>query len=84
MLFSLLLAQVPRPRHGANFTLDYICWSSAAALLLICIVTAGGIWKPSRKAGETVSGIAQHIVIGAACLQLAFSIYGFLSFATSR
>ena len=84
MVFSFLLAQVPRPRHGASFSLDYLCWSSAAVLLLICILTGRGIWKGSHKADQKGPPVAQYVVIGAACLQLAFSLYGILSFVTSH
>jgi hypothetical protein len=84
MVFSFLLAQVPRTRHGASFTLDYVCWSSAAALLLICILMGRGIWKGAYKADQKGPPVAQYLVTGAACLQLAFSIYGILSFTINR
>lgn len=83
LLFSFLLAQVPRGRN-TDFTLDYICWSVAGSLLLISLVAAKfawSIWNPLKWRG--VSSPAQ-LFIGAAWVELAFSLYGILSFATSR
>jgi hypothetical protein len=83
LFFSFLLAQAPRGRN-ADFTLDYVCWSLAASLLVGSLVAARFTWSSwnplkSRK----VSSLAQ-VFIGAAWVELAFSIYGILSFATSR
>ncbi len=83
LLFSFLLAQAPRGRN-ADFTLDYICWSLAASFLVVSLVAAKstwGSWNPLKWSG--VSSLAQ-LFIGAAWVELAFSIYGILSFATSR
>jgi len=84
LIFSFLLTQVPRPRHGADFTLDYICWSLAASLLLtsLCLARyAWSFWNPLKWRGT--SGPVQ-LFVGAAWVELAFSIYGILSFATSN
>ena len=80
MIFSFLLAQVPRPRQGVSFNLDRVCWSPAAALLIICILTAKRIREGYPEGNQTRLGVTHHIVIAAACFQLAFSIYGILSF----
>jgi len=84
MVFSFLLAQVPRSRHGARFTLDHVSWSSAAALLLICVFMGAGMWERPKKADPKGPPVVQYVVTGVACLQLVFSIYGILSFATNR
>ena len=83
LLFSFLLAQAPRGRN-VDFTLDYLCWSVAAGFLVVSLVAAKSIWSRWNplKWGEA-SRVAQFF-IGAAWLELAFSIYGILSFATSR
>jgi hypothetical protein len=83
LLFSFLLAQAPRGRN-ADFTLDYVCWSVAASLLVVSLVTAKltwSNWNPLKW--RDVPSLAQ-VFVGAARLELAFSIYGILSFATSR
>lgn len=79
MIFSFLLAQAPRGRN-TNFTLDYTCWSSSAILMLVCILAARRMWRAQQKHEH----IAPYVVAALACLQLAFSIYGILSFATSQ
>jgi len=84
LLFSFLLAQVPRPRHGGNFTLDSVCWSLAASFLLVSLVVAKSIWStwnPFKWRG--VSNPAQ-LFVGAAWVELAFVLYGIIGFATSR
>jgi hypothetical protein len=83
LLFSFLLAQVPRGRN-TDFTLDYICWSLAGSLLLASLVAAKhawNIWNPLKWHG--VSSPAQ-LFIGAAWVELAFSVYGILSFVATR
>ena len=50
LVFAFLLAQVPRG-HNRDFTLDYICWSSSAVLMLTCILVARRI----RKSGNSVT-----------------------------
>jgi hypothetical protein len=85
LLFSFLLAQVPRPRHGADFTLDYVCWSLAALFLVASLVAAKYTWSSAwnpLKWGRASSRI--QLFLGAAWVELAFSIYGILSFAMSR
>jgi len=84
LLFSFLLAQVPRPRHGANFTLDYICWSLAAGLLCVSLVVARYAcvdWNPFKL--RATSSTLQ-LFRWAAWVELAFSIYGIISFVTVR
>jgi hypothetical protein len=83
VLSSLLLALAPRARN-ADFTLDYLCWSLAAGFLIASLVAAKLTWNSRNplKWRET-SSLAQ-LFMGAAWVELAFSIYGILSFATSR
>jgi hypothetical protein len=84
LVFAFLLAQVPRPRHGANFTLDYVCWSLATSFLVVSLVAAKftwTTWNPLKRRG--VSSPSQ-LFIGAAWIELASSLYGILSLATSR
>jgi hypothetical protein len=83
LFFSFLLAQVPRGRK-VDFTLDYVCWSLAASLLVGSLVAAKftwSSWNPLKT--RKVSSLAQ-MFIGAAWVELPFSINGILSFATSR
>lgn len=77
MGFSFLLAQAPRPRHGATFTLDYISWSSAATSFVICVLVTSLSWYAKRRVPKVQSAATRLAVI-----QLAFSIYGILSFAS--
>jgi hypothetical protein len=84
LIFSFLLAQVPRSRHGADFTLDYICWSVAGVLLLASLCVARytwSFWNPLRWHGMPS---AIQLFVGVAWVEFALSIYGILSFATSR
>ncbi len=83
LVFAFLLAQAPRG-HNRDFTLDYICWSSSAVLMLTCILVARHIRNSGHSITERASGIAEYVVTGAAWLELAFSFYGIISFATSR
>jgi len=78
LIFSLLLAQVPRPRHGADFPLDYICWSVSAALMLISLGSGRrwwGRWYPSGDSGWTA-----YTVFYATWFELALSFYAIFSF----
>ena len=84
LVFAFLLAQVPRPRHGADFILDYVCWSLAAGFLVVSLVAAKftcGSWNPLKWRG--VSSPSQ-LFIGAAWVELALLLYGVIGFATSR
>jgi hypothetical protein len=83
LLFSFLLAQVPRGRN-TDFILDYICWSLAGSFLIVSLVTARytwSVWNPFKWRGASSP---VQLFIGAAWVELAFSLYGILSFATSR
>ena len=84
LLFSWLLAQVPHPRRGADLTLDYSVWSCSAGLLLICILMARRTWKVTNPIMEGGPGVVTKAVLGAAWLELAFSLYGIISLATYR
>jgi hypothetical protein len=81
LIFAWLLAQVPRPHHGANFTLDYICWSLAASLLLISLIAARRAWKIGNPFTWSTSASFLQLIVGAAWVELAFSLYGLISFA---
>ncbi len=84
LLFSFLFAQVPRPRHGGNFTLDYIFWSLSGSFLLATQLAARYAWKtwnPLTPRG--VSNSAQ-LFVGAAWVELALLLHGIIGFATSR
>ena len=84
LLFSWLLAQVPHPRRSADFTLDYTVWSCSAGLLLVCILVARRTWKVTNPITEAGPGVVTKVVLGAAWLELAFSLYGIISLATYR
>jgi hypothetical protein len=84
LAFSFLLAQVPRPRHGGDFTLDYIFWSLAGTFLLISLLAARyawNFWNPLKWRG-TSSPV--QLFVGAAWVELAFLLYGIIGFVTSR
>ena len=83
LLFSFLLAQVPRPRHGGNFTLDYISWSLAAVFLVVSLIAAKYAWSFWNPLKWGAASSRAQLFVGAAWVKLAFSIYGILSFATS-
>ncbi len=83
LVFAFLLAQVPRG-HNRDFTLDYICWSSSALLMITCILVARHIRKKGHNISDRASGVVEYVVTGAAWIELAFSLYGIISFATSR
>jgi hypothetical protein len=83
LFFSFLFAQAPRGRN-VDFALDYVFWSLAASFLLGSLVAArftSSSWNPLKS--RKVSSLAQ-VFIGAAWVDLTFSIYGILSFTTSR
>ena len=82
LIFAWLLAQVPRPRHGANFTLDYICWSLAAGLLLISLIAAKRAWTIGNPFTWSTSASPLQLIVGAAWIELDVSLYGLISFAT--
>jgi hypothetical protein len=83
LVFAFLLAQAPR---GGNkdFILDYICWSSSGSLMITCILVARHVRKKGRNITQIAAGVGEYVVTGAAWVELAFSLYGILSFATSR
>ena len=81
LLFALLLAQVPRLRHGADFSLDYICWSSST-ILMICLLVGKHMWK--RWYPSEGSGIAVYSAFYVAWFGLALSLYAFIDFAAHR
>ena len=83
LLFSFLLAQAPRGRN-TDFTLDYVCWLLAASFLVVSLVAAKFTWNSwNPLKWREVSSLTQ-LFIGAAWVELAFSVYGILSFATGR
>jgi hypothetical protein len=83
LLFSFLLAQAPRGRN-TDFTLDYICWSSGFFLMLACISVARRPSRSVQNGNEPQAPIAPLALVAAAWAELAFSVYGIMSFATSR
>jgi len=83
LVFAFLLAQVPRG-HNRDFTLDYVCWSSSTVLMLTCILVARHIRSSGHNISESASGMVEYVVTGAAWLELAFSLFGIISFATGR
>jgi hypothetical protein len=84
LVFAFLLAQVPRPRHGGNFVLDYTCWSSSLVLMLVCVLLARRIRKNANGSGQKIGSLVELIVTGAAWFEMAFALYGIISIATGH
>jgi hypothetical protein len=84
LLFSFLLAQVPRPRHGADFTLDYISWAVAGFFLVACLVTAKYSWNFWNPLKQDAPLRPARLLIGAAWVELAFLLYGIIGSLASR
>jgi hypothetical protein len=81
LLFSWLLAQVPRLPHGADYGLDYLVRSCAAALMLVSIGMARWLWKINH--GSPGRG-AMQIVQLIAWVELIIAICGIVGLAVSR
>src|SRR5258707_4374311 len=80
--FGLLLSQVPRPRHGADFRIDYLCWSFAIVVLLVGLLSGRrmwGRWFPSDDAGR-----ATRAAYCATWIALSLSVYALCSFTADR
>jgi hypothetical protein len=81
LFFSFLLAQAPRGRN-TDSTLDYVCWSLAASFLVGSLVAARFTWSSWNPFKSREASSLAQVFIGAAWVELAFSIYGIFSFAT--
>jgi hypothetical protein len=82
LLFSWLLSQVPRPRHGADLTGDYVFRSCAAVLLLISILMARWIWKIRNPLSDRGRAIAMRVALFIAWIELAIAFIGIIGIAT--
>jgi cytochrome b561 len=78
-VFGLLLAQVPRPRHNADFRLDLMVWSSCSCLLLIALLLARKILdvKNWEKDGTPIG--AYRLFSFLAFSELLFCLYAVVS-----
>src|SRR5262245_35626722 len=79
LVFSFLLAQAPRGNNN-DFTLDYICWSLAGSLLLASLLAAKYVWNFWNPLTWRGASTVAQLFVGAAWVELAFSVYGLLSF----
>jgi hypothetical protein len=84
LVFSWLLAQVPRPLNGADLRLDYVVRSTAVLFLLMCILCANRLRNVQDSTSEGGLGIAMQIALGAALLEFVFSLYWVIILATYR
>jgi hypothetical protein len=84
LLFSWLLAQVPRPIHGADLHLDYAVRSCSALFFLISILMARWIWKIDSLVPEQSPVRAIHIVVLVAWIGVVIAILGTMEMAVFR
>jgi hypothetical protein len=84
LLFSWLLARVPRPLHGADFRLDYTVRSSVAVLMLVSIVMARWLWKIGNPLFQGGSSTLMRVVLCVAWIEVAVALIGVVGIALSR
>ena len=75
LLFSFLLAMVPRSLHDANFTSDYVIRSIVAGFMLISILMARWLWKIRNPLTDRGPAVAMRVVLFVAWAELAFALY---------
>jgi hypothetical protein len=84
LLSSFLLAQVPRPLHGGDFTLDYAVRSLAAGFLLTAILMARRLWKINDLIPRQGPVSAMRLVLLTAWVGLVIALGGIIGLAISR
>jgi hypothetical protein len=75
LLFSFLLAMVPRSLHDTEFIPDYVIRSFVAGLMLMSILMARWIWKIRNPLTDRVPAVGMRVVLLVAWAELAFAIY---------
>ena len=84
LLFSWLLSLVPRPLHGADFTLDYIVRSCAGGLALVSILMARRLWNIKNPLVNRGPMKAMQLVVLIAWVELAIALAGLVGHALIR
>lgn len=82
LIFALLLAQVPRPRHGADLSLDYFWWSLSAVLMLVSLLAGRRLWN--RWYPPEDAGFVARTAFCAIWLELVLSLCAIFSLALDR
>ena|SRR5260221_9849212 len=81
LAFSWLLAQVPRPLHGADLRGDYAFRTCTAGLMLISILMARWIWKIRNPLTDRGPATPLRVVLSIAWVELGIASIGIIGIA---
>jgi hypothetical protein len=84
LAFAWLLAQAPRPLHGADLRLDYAVRAGIVAFMLVSILMARRIWKINTPNLDQEPGIAMNLVVLVAWFELVAALCGIVVVAMFR